>query len=166
MVALTPMLLGSAATAGGAAATAGLFGSAGSFSLLSTLGTLSSVGSMFFQNSADTSASRAEQLSIRTNADIDAANAAKEKSRLLRESYLRRGSQIAASASLGGSGVSAIDVMADTATQEELAILGLKQSSEINQSLASSRSKSISTSSRLNSYAGILSGANKLLSSY
>jgi len=172
MTGLEPLLFGSALvgpTATGAALTggsAGLFGAAGVFSAktaLGTLGTVASLGSSLFSGMADSRQAGAEIQANRLNSANERYQAAETERNLRREQYLRSGSQIAAGAAQGrGISGNVLDIMADTAYQSEMDILGLRASNKISQELYKSSSKSIKSSSRLSTGASILTGVTKL----
>lgn len=168
MTGLEPILLGSAAagataTTAATAATAGLFGVGGSFSALTALGTVSSLGSALFGMQAQIQQSAGEVSSTRFNAATEAIQSAQSESKLRREQYLRQGSQMAAAAGQGrGVSGNVLDIIADTAYQNELDILGLRQSNEMSQRLSQSKISATKQSSRLQTGSSILTGVSKL----
>ena len=165
-------LFGTGATAAG---TVGLVGAAGSVGLggslfsglsaLSTIGTVASIGQSFFGMQSQSAQAQAAQVEAKTNAAIDATNTARKITAQKRESYLRAGSQKASAAALGRSDSgNVLDIMADSLSQEEAAILGLKATNDINQAQYKSSIKASKSSNKLQTYSGILSGVNKLVS--
>lgn len=169
-------LLGSTLASSTAGASAvGLLGAGGVFapaagslfsgiSALGTLGTVASLGSSFFGMQSSNAQAAAAQTEARTNAAIDETNAARKITAAKRESYLRAGSQKASAAALGRStSGNVLDIMADSLSQEEAAILGIKATNDINQAQYSSSIKSSKSSNKIQNYSGILSGVNKLI---
>lgn len=177
MTGIETALVGSALfSAGGTAVgTTGLLGAAGSFGLggslfsgmsaLSTIGTVASIGQSFFGMQSQSAQAQAAQVEAKTNAAIDATNTARKITAQKRDSYLRAGSQKASAAALGRSDSgNVLDIMADSLSQEEAAILGLKATNDINQAQYKSSIKASKSSNKLQTYSGILSGVNKLVS--
>lgn len=177
MTGIEAALVGSALASSTAGASAvGLLGAGGVFapaagslftgvSALSTIGTIASIGQSFFGMQSQSAQAKAAQVEAKTNAAIDATNTARKITAQKRESYLRSGSQKASAAALGRSDSgNVLDIMADSLSQEEAAILGLKATNDINQAQYKSSIKASKSSNKLQTYSGILSGVNKLVS--
>lgn len=168
--------MGSALTSIGISSAAAAVGSAASFaSFLPSIGTLASIaslGSTFLgmqgqqqQAQAQVLTDRSQEISDRTNAAIEDANSSNQVIAARRDQYLRTGANIAAAGASGGLTGSALDILADNATQDELNIIGIRNNQQVVQEAASSRAainkqKSAITkqSNKLSTYSGILSG--------
>lgn len=154
MTGLEPILISAGVSAGTAGTIASVAG---------TLGTIASVGSTLFGVSASNKESAGEIESTRYNAATERITAAQQESKLRREQYLRGGSQLASGAAQGrGISGNILDIMADTAYQNELDILGLRTSTQMSQQLSQSKIKNIKSSRRLTTASGILTGVTKL----
>lgn len=139
---------------------------AGLFSGLGTLGTIASLGSSFLGSQASSAESAAEQTSAKYNAAVERINTAESIRAKTRDQYLRAGAQKAAGGAQGrGGGGNVLDIMADTAYQNELDILGMRQSQMMSQKLTDTKVKSMKKSNKISQGASILSGVAKLSSS-
>lgn len=158
MAALLPVALTSLGVSAGTAATIGTIASIGS--------TLFSIGSMFTGMKVADQQASAEIAATRYNAAIETKQAAEQEQKLRREQYLRAGSQMAAAGGQGrGFDGNVLDIMADTAYQSELDILGIRTSNQLSQQLAQSKIKSIKSSAKTSKMGSILTGVGDLLSS-
>ena len=137
---------------------------ASSFGTLSGLASVASIGSSLFGMAGQNQQAGAEQSSTRYNAAIEATTAAETQQKLRREQYLRAGSQMAAGGSQGrGISGNVLDIMADTAYQSEMDILGSRVTSQMSQQLAKTNVSANKKSNRLQTGASILTGASKLV---
>lgn len=164
--------MGSALTSIGISSAAAAVGSASILPSLGTLATIASLGSTFLgmqgqqqQQQAQVLTDRSQEITDRTNAAIEDANSSNQIIATRRDQYLRTGANIAAAGSSGGLNGSALDILADNATQDELNIIGIRNNQQVIQDAASSRAsinkqKSSITkqSNKLTTYSGILSG--------
>lgn len=141
---------------GASAATAASISTA--VTAVSTVASIASLGSTFLGMQGQKQQAKAQEVSTRTNAAIDATNSANQEIATRRDQYLRTGSNIASAGASGGQTGSALDILADNATQDELNIIGIRKNAAITQDLAKSQMSSAKASNKLNSYAGILSG--------
>jgi hypothetical protein len=159
-------LLGSLGVSAASAATIG--------SIVSGLGTALSIGSSFAQSRAQQNQFAADIETTKYNSYIDTIQSSDQQRKLTREQYLRAGSQMAAGGAQGrGQGGNLLDIMADTAYQSELDILGLRTANKMQQDLAASRVSSIKKSastakmgSLLTTVSGIASSVGNGITSY
>lgn len=80
-----------------------------------------------------------------------------------RDQYLRAGRQLSQGAAQGaGTSGSLLDIMADTAYQSELSILGMRESLMLTQTAEASRRSNIKKSSTSATYGSLLSGASDI----
>ena len=172
MTGIETALLGASlgsAVGGGAASAVGLLGAAGTFAPMAgslaaglgsigTLGTIASLGSTFLGMQGQKQQQKAEAVSNRTNAAIEATNSANQEIATRRDQYLRTGANVAAAGAGGGQTGSALDILADNAAQDELNIIGIRKNATITQDVYKSKASSAKQAGKMNTYAGILSG--------
>jgi len=125
---------------------------------ISTLASVASLGSTFIGMQGQKQQQKAEAVSNRTNAAIEATNSANQEIATRRDQYLRTGANVAAAGAGGGQTGSALDILADNAAQDELNIIGIRKNAAITQDVYKSKASSAKQAGKMNTYAGILSG--------
>jgi hypothetical protein len=146
---------------GASAATAGTLST-----IVSGIGTAMSLMSSFTQNAAQQQGYAAEIESTKYNSAVERLSSAQQESAARREQYLRAGAQKAAGGAQGrGQGGNILDIMADTAYQSELDILGLRTGTELNSQLAKSRVSGIKKTAKLSTASNLLTGVSTLAGS-
>jgi hypothetical protein len=159
MAFLAPLAFGTAATAGGAAATAGLFGSAGAFSLgttLATVGTGLSVAGALRSGQANSQA-----------ADYNAAMAQREASSKevrIRQEGERSIGRLRASISKSGATFEGTPLMAlaESAANNEIDALNVRQGGEMESSLYRMRGQSARRTGYVQAGTSLLSGMSRI----
>jgi hypothetical protein len=132
-------LLGSLGVSTATAATIG--------TVVSGLGTALSIGSAISGSRAQQAQFGADIAATKYNSAIDTIQSSDQQRKMSRDQYLRAGSQMAAGGAQGrGQGGNLLDIMADTAYQSELDILGLRTANKMQQDLATSKVSSLKKS--------------------